>query len=76
MREWVHDWYAEDAYRNSAYANPTGPTTGDERVIRGGAWYNLRWPFVRVAERLYDDPALGPYHQGDNGLGFRCAASP
>ena len=51
--EWVNDWYDEKYYQSSPSQDPAGPTTGQERVIRGGAWkanpkevrvsYRTRW---------------------------------
>lgn len=35
--EWCQDWYG--GYSISAQTNPTGPTSGSIRVIRGGDWY-------------------------------------
>jgi sulfatase modifying factor 1 len=35
--EWCHDWYG--SYSSSSQTNPTGPTTGTYRVLRGGGWY-------------------------------------
>ncbi len=32
--EWMNDWYSEDAYEKSPTKNPSGPTTGTEKVIR------------------------------------------
>ena len=34
--EWCQDW--SGGYTNSAVDDPKGPTTGSERVIRGGSW--------------------------------------
>lgn len=34
--EWCQDWYGE--YSCSTQANPTGPSDGNYRVIRGGCW--------------------------------------
>ncbi|MDF7821827.1 SUMF1/EgtB/PvdO family nonheme iron enzyme [Runella sp. MFBS21] len=34
--EWCSDWYGD--YSSSASINPTGPTTGSYRVLRGGSW--------------------------------------
>lgn len=37
--QWTADWWAPDAYGAVACRNPRGPAEGDERVLRGGAWY-------------------------------------
>lgn len=67
--EWVADWYAPDAYQQAAYRNPTGPPTGQQRVIRGGSWlYNGR--NVRVTRRQKELPT----YRYEN-IGFRCALS-
>jgi len=34
--EWCSDWYG--TYPGSAQENPTGPTSGSSRAIRGGGW--------------------------------------
>jgi formylglycine-generating enzyme required for sulfatase activity len=34
--EWCRDW--NDTYPASAQTNPVGPSTGSDRVIRGGSW--------------------------------------
>ena len=36
--EWCQDLYGD--YRSSAQTNPTGPSSGSDRVLRGGSWYN------------------------------------
>ena len=47
--EWCQDWYG--SYSSGSQTNPTGPTSGSLRVIRGGSWgYNGR--SCRVAFRL------------------------
>ena len=48
--EWCNDWYNENYYRNSPQTNPTGPSKGWERVLRGGCWNNLD-RHVRVSFR-------------------------
>jgi len=44
--EWCSDWYEKDYYTQSPTSNPTGPTRGSSRVLRGGGWiynaYNCR----------------------------------
>jgi formylglycine-generating enzyme required for sulfatase activity len=34
--EWTNDWYGSDYYKNSPRNNPSGPRSGDDRVVRGG----------------------------------------
>jgi formylglycine-generating enzyme required for sulfatase activity len=36
--EWCWDWYA--SYDSAACIDPTGPTFGGTRVLRGGSWYD------------------------------------
>jgi len=36
--EWCTDWFAEKYYKTSPVDNPSGPSSGDTRVIRGGSW--------------------------------------
>jgi formylglycine-generating enzyme required for sulfatase activity len=39
--EWCEDWYSDIDYlrHTSGVSNPTGPTQGRMRVLRGGSWY-------------------------------------
>ena len=71
--EWVNDWYDSDYYEYSPGANPQGPESGSDRVIRGGSFdfydYGTGY-FLRVSYR-YD---AYPSDDNDN-LGFRCARS-
>jgi len=66
--EWVSDWYQEDAYGNNA-ANPTGPTTGSAKVIRGASWGTVGKE-TRLTVRLKMVPDFR-----DTTIGFRCAKS-
>ncbi|NDC40491.1 MAG: formylglycine-generating enzyme family protein [Chitinophagia bacterium] len=36
--EWCSDWYDETYYTLSPTKSPTGPVTGTQRILRGGAW--------------------------------------
>jgi formylglycine-generating enzyme required for sulfatase activity/serine/threonine protein kinase len=36
--EWCQDWYSENYYNQSPIVNPTGPSAGSYRVMRGGSW--------------------------------------
>lgn len=66
--EWVLDWYAAGYYQKSPAANPTGPASGEQRVLRGGSWDEQTDYQVRVTFR-YTQP---PDDSLDDG-GFRCA---
>ena len=68
--EWVADWYDEDYYGISPLENPQGPSSGDYRVLRGGAWSSDVWN-LRSAYRLW----YNPDNWYDN-IGFRCVTSP
>jgi formylglycine-generating enzyme len=55
--EWCSDWYGSDYYKNSLSSNPTGPTSGSYRVLRGGSWDS--YPrYCRVADRDYLSPGF------------------
>ena len=55
--EWVNDWYDQNYYQNSPSRDPSGPTSGQMRVLRGGSGdYNPR--FVRVSYRVRGYPAV------------------
>ena len=48
--EWCSDWYG--GYNSASQTNPTGPSSGSFRVLRGGSWsYNVR--NCRVSGRHY-----------------------
>ncbi|MDR0620423.1 MAG: formylglycine-generating enzyme family protein [Deltaproteobacteria bacterium] len=38
LSEWVSDWFAPDYYSRRVGQNPKGPTSGEEKVHRGGAF--------------------------------------
>lgn len=63
--EWVNDWYDSDYYKNSPKNNPTGPSSGQYRVLRGGSWFTG----ARTTEAP-DRSRYGPSIR-DNGFGFR-----
>lgn len=39
--EWCSDWYDESYYENSPAVDPTGPLSGQYRVLRGGSWNDV-----------------------------------
>ena len=63
--EWCNDYY--DVYSANAQTNPTGPTSGSERVARGGAFFNDQAGH-RVWFRNHSSA-----DQFADGLGFRLA---
>ena len=52
--EWCSDWY--DDYSSSPQTNPTGPSTGFYRVLRGGGSWNDNTTMCRVAVRVRTTP--------------------
>ena len=68
--EWVNDWYASGYYVNSPSSNPSGPSSGEYRVLRGGSWLNYN-DSLRSADRGWINPTYS-----NNYLGFRCSRSP
>ena len=46
--EWCQDWYG--SYSSDAQTDPTGPTSGDYRVLRGGGWSSDAY-YCRVLSR-------------------------
>jgi formylglycine-generating enzyme required for sulfatase activity len=37
--QWCADWYGSQSYAVSPLDDPTGPSSGELRVTRGGSWY-------------------------------------
>ncbi len=54
--EWCQDWYDENYYAGSPMDDPTGPTTGSDRVKRGGSWGTKVAAGYRSAFRNGDSP--------------------
>ena len=52
--EWCADWYGD--YPSGSVTDPSGPGTGEYRVLRGGSWLDLPG-ICRAACRGYDAPA-------------------
>ncbi len=67
LYEWVNDYYAVAYYESSPSDDPTGPTSGDNRVMRGGAFgYEIQ--YMRASNR-----GANPQTASFSPLGFRCA---
>jgi formylglycine-generating enzyme required for sulfatase activity len=68
--EWVSDWYSPTYYSVSPPINPSGPSTGTERVLRSGGWW-----VTRAGCGSSSRGALNPQEAFD-AIGFRVAKSP
>ena len=69
--EWVSDWYDSGYYASSPSNNPSGPSSGNSRVLRGGSWLNNEY-YLRSANRY----RYYPTYTSSGNLGFRCSRSP
>ena len=59
--EWCSDWFG--GYSSSPQTNPNGPSSGVNRVTRGGSWdYNV--VLCRVSFRNYSRPNYSFYNLG------------
>jgi formylglycine-generating enzyme required for sulfatase activity len=70
VAEWCSDWYRSEAYKDAAKENPTGPTEGDKRVIRGGSFRD-----PASAARSAAREGLRPTERRDT-VGFRVVYAP
>ena len=72
--EWCSDWYSDSYYysyySSSPSTNPTGPTSGSNRVLRGGSWIDSARD-CRVSVRFNSIPGFRYYF-----FGFRLALRP
>ena len=62
--QWCRDWYAAEERKEK---NPTGPETGEERVIKGGSFIE-GMESVRSSNRDRYEPGYSSFL-----FGFRCA---
>jgi len=69
VREWVADWFDPKYYLVAPYKNPTGPESGTERSLRGGA-YDAIMDDITTFRRFKHEPASAGLSRG-----FRCAES-
>ena len=65
--EWCQDWYGPDYYHNSPNSNPIGPSSGSDRVSRGGNWSSAGW-----CCSVFSRNNCGPWYR-DNNIGLRLA---
>ncbi|MBI5805814.1 SUMF1/EgtB/PvdO family nonheme iron enzyme [candidate division TA06 bacterium] len=65
--EWCNDWYDEKYYSSSPSNNPTGPSTGEFPVLRGGSFSD-----AQVEIRIYTRYLGCTFDKLEN-VGFRVA---
>lgn len=68
--EWVADWYDSEAYSSPITSDPGGPTSGENRVIRSGA-FGFREGFSMAVFRDWFAP-----EDTSHNVGFRCMQVP
>ena len=64
--EWTADWYEGTYTGSSPVIDPTGPSTGERRVLRGGSWVYIA-SSVRASNRGSNLPAVRNFN-----IGVRC----
>lgn len=69
--EWCADWFSPQYYAHSPAANPQGPSTGQNRVMRGGSYlcHDSYCNRYRVAARSQNTP-----DSSSSNCGFRTVA--
>lgn len=68
IAEWCNDWYISEI-SVAPVTNPTGPVSGERRVLRGGCWFDNP-DICRSASRTRAEPNFR-----DRRIGFRLACS-
>ena len=69
--EWCIDWYGSTYYSTSPSTDPAGPSSGSNRVLRGGNWLNNS-SYCRSSKRSN----IGPDFRYGDYVGFRVARTP
>ena len=68
--EWCADWFSTDFHLNASLKHPSGPSSGEANVIRGGSYlcHDSYCNRYRVAARSSNQPS-----SSTGNMGFRCA---
>jgi len=69
--EWCNDFYNVDYYKETPRDNPRGPSTGENKVVRGGAW-RVSAESCRSGYRYNESPGYSDVCFGYDIYGFRC----
>jgi len=65
--EWVNDWYGATYYADGPEEDPTGPETGDMRVVRGGSFASTETELLSYYRSMFMP------NESYSNVGFRCA---
>ena len=68
--EWCADWFVSGYHADLPDQNPSGPSSGSSRVLRGGAW-NYDTYDLRAANRNLDSRATAYRNYGFRGVAAR-----
>ena len=71
VAEWCNDFYGESYYTERVGADPRGPASSEERVLRGGSWRSGA-EACRSSARFAEAPGLADVCFGYEAYGFRC----
>jgi formylglycine-generating enzyme required for sulfatase activity len=69
--EWCNDFYKVDYYKEGPGQDPTGPSAGQNKVVRGGAW-RFSADRCRPGYRYNENPGYADVCFGYDIYGFRC----
>jgi formylglycine-generating enzyme len=69
VAEWTADWFSASYYEDRERRDPAGPTSGENRELRGGSWGNDPRSLRASARFRFVPTGLGSY------IGFRCAGN-
>ncbi|MCW7755138.1 SUMF1/EgtB/PvdO family nonheme iron enzyme [Desulfobotulus sp. H1] len=68
--EWCRDWYADYPSGDGESSDPSGPATGQRKIIRGGGW-DTDMDAARIANRHTAEPSAAYAN-----IGFRLVIRP
>jgi formylglycine-generating enzyme required for sulfatase activity len=68
VKEWCADWYAEN---RSGGKDPLGPSTGSQRVVRGGSWHLPVFPRSASRDSIAPQSKLAKSPFRSDTVGFR-----
>ena len=71
VAEWCNDFYAESYEHGEGALDPSGPASGEERVLRGGSWKSSP-DSCRSSARYSEPPGFADVCFGYEAYGFRC----